>query len=123
MKWIESANDEQVQNGKNWYNDAKSFVEFNSTVYDIDAYTIATVVSCLSPNNKWEQNKKDAIATLYFFKNNPFAKVETYLKEVKCCTYKANRKKAWLALEQRHRNSKEFAKNTQLCNEHCEKFK
>jgi hypothetical protein len=98
MKWIESSNDEQIENGKNWYNDAKSFVEFNSTVYNIDAYTIATVVSCLSPNNKWEQNKKDAIETLYFFKNNPNAKVETYLKEVKCCTYKANRKKAWEAL-------------------------
>tara|TARA_R100000951_G_scaffold37291_1_gene31897 strand:+ start:241 stop:885 length:645 start_codon:yes stop_codon:yes gene_type:complete len=100
LKWIDFANAEQIESGKNWYNDAKSFVEFNSTVYNIDAYTIATVVSCLSPNNKWEQNKKDAIETLYFFKNNPHAKVETYLKEVKCCTYKANRKKAWEALQQ-----------------------
>ena len=100
VKWIDFANEDQIKDGKNWYKDAKEFVRFNSIVYNIDAYTIATVVSCLSPNNKWEQNKKDAIATIVFYKNNPFAKVETYLKEVKCCTYKANRKKAWEALHQ-----------------------
>ena len=100
MKWIESATDEQVKDGKFWYKDAKEFVEFNSVVYNIDSYIIATVVSCLSPNNKWNQNKKDAIATIVYFKNNPNAKVEDYLKEVKCSTYFNNRKKAWEALQQ-----------------------
>jgi hypothetical protein len=106
MKWIESASDEQVKNGKNWYTDAKIFCKDIAKKYDLDPYTVATVVSCLSPNNKWEQNKKDAIATINYFTTCNFIKsgkvskedATHYLKKVKCCTYKANRKKAWEAL-------------------------
>lgn len=112
MKWIESSNEEQVANGKNWYNDAKEFCESIAKKYKLDSYTVATVVSCLSPNNKWEQNKKDAISTIktfvYWnsgntitgFKLKKESQLEQYLKTIKCCTYKANRKKAWEALEQ-----------------------
>ena len=112
MKWIESANEEQIANGKNWYNDAKRFCKDIAKEYNLDSYTVATVVSCLSPNNKWEQNKKDAIATIktfvYWnssetitgFKIKKENQVEEYLKTIKCCTYKANRVRAWLALEQ-----------------------
>ena len=99
MKWIEFANDEQVKNGKNWYNDAKQFCESIAKKYKLDCYTVATVVSCLSPNNKWERNKIDAEATIGAFTSGKFTEKE-FLKLVKCCTYKANRKKAWLALEQ-----------------------
>lgn len=110
MKWIEFANDEQVKSGKKWYDEAMLFCKEIAKEYKIDAYTVATVVSCLSPNNKWEQNKKDTIATIKFFcyhnSGNTMtgfslkkeAQLEEYLKCVKCCTYKANRKKAWEAL-------------------------
>lgn len=112
LKWIDFANAEQIENGKNWYNDAKEFCESIAKEYNLDAYIVATVVSCLSPNNKWEQNKKDALATiktfLYWnsgetmtgFKIKKEKQLEQYLKTIKCCTYKANRKKAWIALEQ-----------------------
>ncbi len=112
LKWIDFSNKEQIENGKNWYNDAKIFCKDIAKEYNLDAYTVATVVSCLSPNNKWEQNKKDAIATIQTFyywnsgetmtglKIKKDKQVDEYLKTIKCCTYKANRKKAWLALEQ-----------------------
>lgn len=106
MKWIEFANAEQVKDGKKWYDEAMIFCKEIAKKYEpvLDAYTVATVVSCLSPNNKWEQNKKDTIATIEFFifvlrhNNHPISKLELYLNKVKCCTYKANRKKAWEAL-------------------------
>lgn len=109
MKWIESANDEQVKNGKKWYDEAMLFCKEIAKEYNKDAYTVATNLSCLSVNNKWEQNKKDTIATIAFFNkvlaNSRLrgvklyeATVENYLKTIKCCTYKANRKKAWKAL-------------------------
>ena len=67
IKWIDFANEEQIEAGKFWYYDAKLFCKETAELYKIDAYTVATVVSCLSPNNKWEQNKKDTIATLNYF--------------------------------------------------------
>ena len=99
MKWIESANDEQVQNGKNWYNDAKQFCESIANKYKLDSYTVATVVSCLSPNNKWERNKVDAESTIGAFTSGKFTKGE-FMELVKVCTYNANKLKAWEALEQ-----------------------
>jgi hypothetical protein len=97
MKWIESANDEQVKNGKNWYNDAKQFCESIAKKYNLDSYTVATVVSCLSPNNKWERNKIDAEATIGAFTSGKFTEKE-FMKLVKVCTYNANKLKAWKAL-------------------------
>jgi hypothetical protein len=99
MKWIESANEEQVANGKNWYNDAKQFCESIAKKYNLDCYTVATVVSCLSPNNKWERNKVDAEATIGAYTSEKFTKDE-FMKLVKVCTYNANKLKAWEALEQ-----------------------
>ena len=99
MKWIESANDEQVKNGKNWYNDAKEFCESIAKKYKLDSYTVATVISCLSPNNKWERNKIDAEATIGSFTSGKFTKAE-FMELVKVCTYNANKLKAWEALEQ-----------------------
>jgi hypothetical protein len=106
MKWIEFANDEQVKDGKKWYDEAMLFCKDIAKEYKIDAYTVATVVSCLSPNNKWEQNKKDTIATINYFmrlnsiRSGKVSKEDArfYLRKVKCCTYKANRQKAWQAL-------------------------
>ena len=99
MKWIESANDEQVKNGKKWYNDAKQFCESIAKKYNLDSYTVATVISCLSPNNKWERNKIDAEATIGAFTSAKFTKAE-FMELVKVCTYNANKLKAWEALEQ-----------------------
>ena len=99
MKWIESANEEQVANGKDWYTEAKDFCKEISKKYKVDEYTVATVVSCLSPNNRWERNKVDTEATIGAFKSGKFTKDE-YIKLVKCCTFKKNRVKAWEALEQ-----------------------
>ena len=99
MKWIESATDEQVKEGKNWYNDAKEFCESIAKKYKVEPYTVATVISCLSPNNKWERNKIDAESTIGAFTSGKFSKAE-FMELVKVCTYNANKLKAWEALEQ-----------------------
>ena len=99
MKWIESANERQVEKGKYWYKDAMLFCESIAKKYKVDSYTVATVVSCLSPNNKWERNKVDAEATIGAFTSGKFTKAE-FMELVKVCTYNANKIKAWEALEQ-----------------------
>ena len=99
MRWIEFANEEQVANGKKWYDEAMLFCKEIAKKYKIDAYTVATVVSCLSPNNKWERNKVDAEATIGAFTSGKFTKAE-FMELVKVCTYNANKLKAWEALEQ-----------------------
>ena len=60
IQWIEAANEDQVKKGISWYKEAMQFSKELSIKFNIESYTVATVVSCLSPNNKWEQNKKDA---------------------------------------------------------------
>ena len=97
IKWIDFANDEQVKSGKKWYDEAMLFCKEIAKKYKIDAYTVATVVSCLSPNNKWERNKVDAEATIGAFTSGKFTK-EEFMKLVKVCTYNANKLKAWEAL-------------------------
>ena len=99
-KWYASATAEQKESGLRWYEDAKEFVETNSVIYNIDAYIVATIVSCLSPNNKWETNKANTVATIIYYKNNPNATEAEYLKNVPCSTYFNNRKNAWKALKQ-----------------------
>ena len=96
--WYSIATKDEIRNGLEWYDEAQSFTRVLSMKYSVDAYTVATVISCLSPNNKWQRNKVDAEATVGAFTSGKFTK-EEYLKLVKCCTYKANRVKAWQALE------------------------
>ena len=96
--WYSIATKDEIRNGLEWYDEAQSFTRVLSMKYSVDAYTVATVISCLSPNNKWQRNKVDAEATVGAFTSGKFTQ-EEYLKLVKCCTYKANRVKAWQALE------------------------
>jgi hypothetical protein len=98
LTWLAEASTDEIREGLEWYDDAQAFTNALSKKYSVDAYTVATVISCLSPNNKWERNKVDAEATIGAFTSGKFTQ-EEYLKLVKCCTYKANRVKAWRALE------------------------
>ena len=63
-KWIIHASAENWNNGKTWYSDAQEYCEALSNEFDINPYICASVVSCLSPNNKWQRNKIDARAVI-----------------------------------------------------------
>ena len=53
--WYNYATKEQIKEGIEWYNDAQDFCKYLSKKYNISVYVVATVVSCLSPNNKWQE--------------------------------------------------------------------
>jgi len=92
-RWFEISTETDKLNGKNWYKDAQEFCQYLSKKYGIDTYTSATVVSCLSPNNKWDRNKVDAEAVIVAHKNgiDPGS--------IKVCTYTNNKLKAFRCLD------------------------
>ena len=90
--WAMEALIEDVKQGKAWYEDAQEFCMQLSLKYGIAPYIVAAVVSCLSPNNKWERNKIDTITVIEAFLNGLSA------DDVKVCTYNANKLKAFAVL-------------------------
>lgn len=92
-RWFETAKEQDVLNGKNWYKEAQDFCEYLSKKYDLDTYTCATVLSCLSPNNRWERNKVDAEAVIVAHKNGIAP------ESIKVCTYTTNKLKAFRCLD------------------------
>jgi len=92
-RWFETATEQDVLNGKNWYKEAQDFSEYLSLKYNLDTYTCATIISCLSPNNKWERNKVDAEAVIVAHKNGIAP------QSIKVCTYTTNKLKAFRCLD------------------------
>lgn len=90
--WYTSASSENIRKGMHWYREAQDFCKDLNEKYGIDLYVCAAVVSCLSPNNKWERNKVDAEAVIVAFINgiNP--------DNIKVCTYDRNKLKAFKVL-------------------------
>ncbi len=55
-----SATNNEISRGLNWYSDANIICNDLATKYNVDVYKVASVISALSPRNKWERNIKDA---------------------------------------------------------------
>lgn len=89
--WLNMANREEIDQGKDWYMDAQNFTKYLSEKYRIDSYICASVISALSPNNKWNRNKIDAEAVIKAFIDGH--------KDVKVCTYNSNKEKAFKILD------------------------
>ena len=89
--WLKLATKNEIDQGKNWYMDAQNFTEYLSKKYGIDSYVCASVISALSPNNKWDRNKIDAEAVIKAFIDGH--------KDVKVCTYNSNKEKAFKILD------------------------
>jgi hypothetical protein len=87
--WLDIANEEQILLGKNWYKEAQEFAKYLSETYKIDSYICASVVSALSPNNKWERNKIDAETVIKAHLNGIAP------ENIKVCTYNPNKIKAF----------------------------
>lgn len=83
------ATKKDIKEGLEWYKDANDFCIKQSVLYKIDVYIVASVLSALSPRNKWEQNKKDCIKVLNAV--NKGLKPE----DIKVCTFNANKYKAF----------------------------
>jgi len=88
--WYNLATLEEIDQGKNWYKDAQNFAEYLSQKYSIDSYICASVISALSPNNKWDRNKIDAEEVIKAHINGH--------QDVKVCTYNSNKNKAFAIL-------------------------
>lgn len=89
--WFDLATKDEIKQGKDWYKDAQDFAQYLSKKYSIDSYVCASVISALSPNNKWDRNKVDAENLIKAFKQGS--------RDVKVCTYNANKDKAFKILE------------------------
>ena len=89
--WIGEAMEhpELWNSGIDWYKEAQEFCEIVSEVNFMNSYDVAVITAILSPNNKWERNKIDAITVLKAHK------IGLTPDKVKVCTYNANKIKAF----------------------------
>jgi len=87
--WFAEATDQEFEDGLLWYNEAQIFTKQIAKAYGIEPYKVAGVVSALSPNNKWERNKYDAVTVI----KAHIAGIAP--EDVKVCTYNPNKMKAF----------------------------
>lgn len=92
--WIDIATRQQMREGKAWYKEAQKFTRNLSKIHKVDKYIVAAVTSALSPNNKWLRNKLDANSLIAAFMEG------RSIDSFKVCTYSANKRKAWLIMEE-----------------------
>lgn len=87
--WFKRASEDELNQGLVWYKEAMLFANELASEYNVSGEVAAGVVSALSPNNKWERNKFDAIQVFNAVRDG---KSE---EDVKVCTYNANKAKAF----------------------------
>jgi len=61
QKILNLATKTEIENGKNWYLDAYNFALEVSTDYSLTVSQVSQLISLLSPQKKWEQNKSDVV--------------------------------------------------------------
>jgi len=97
-RWHNRASPKNIDEGMVWYDDAMRFSRKLAREYKVTRRTSAGVIACLSPNNKWERTKFDAEQLISYYREG-----KTEWEEVKICTYKKNRERAWNILTQGER--------------------
>lgn len=55
------ATEKEIKDGRNWYNDAYKFAVNTANKYGLTTKQICQLISLLSPQKKWAQNKIDVI--------------------------------------------------------------
>jgi len=83
------ATPEQIKEGRQWYKEANKFCQEVAKEYNTDPLKVASVVSALSPRNKWSQNLKDAKKVFQAIKDGKEA------NDIKVCTFNKNKFKAF----------------------------
>jgi len=63
-KWFNLATKEEIKEGLQWYKKANDICKDIAENFKTLEIIGATVISALSPRNKWEQNIKDAVQSI-----------------------------------------------------------
>ncbi len=87
--WFNMATDEEIKNGRKWYADANQIIKDIANQFNTTEIIAASVLSALSPRNKWEQNIKDTIKVFQAIKDGKTA------EQIKVCTFHTNKFKAF----------------------------
>jgi len=91
--WFDMATPQDRAHGLAWYDEAHYFAQLIATETGVEPLTAAGVISALSPANKWERNKLDAMSLCKEWSTGGAP------ENVRCCTYGANKAKAWRIIE------------------------
>ena len=83
------ATNQDIKSGKEWYKVANKFCKDNATKYNTSPLAVASIVSALSPRNKWNNNLKDTIKVLEAVKDGKQP------EEIKVSTFHKNKFKAF----------------------------
>jgi len=84
------ATDGDIDNGIAWYKQAHYICKDLAKQYNVPIAVVASIVSALSPRNKWNQNIKDTITVLNAIHCNLSP------DDIKVCTFHKNKYKAFL---------------------------
>ena len=87
--FFDIASEEDRINGKFWYSNANEFTQRMAVKYGYTPETVASVLSALSPHNKWERNLIDTETVLDAVNKGLFP------EDVKVCTFNQNKAKAF----------------------------
>ena len=88
-KWFNITTDEEIKNGRKWYADANQIIKDIAKQFNTTEIIAASVLSALSPRNKWEQNIKDTIKVFQAIKDGKTT------EQIKVCTFHTNKFKAF----------------------------
>lgn len=91
--WRSLASPKEVSAGSTWYDEANSIASNIERNSGVSVFNAAAVLAALSPSNKWERNILDAQNLCEAWSTGRSA------DSVRCCTYNANKAKAWRILE------------------------
>ena len=83
------ASPEDIKEGRQWYKIANQFCVDTAKEYKTKPLIVASVVSALSPRNKWEQNLKDTIKVFKAIEDGKSP------EDIKVCTFHNNKFKAF----------------------------
>tara|TARA_R110002153_G_scaffold177295_2_gene330504 strand:+ start:141 stop:764 length:624 start_codon:yes stop_codon:yes gene_type:complete len=92
-KFFNMANPLDIKEGREWYIKANKIVTNMAKFHDVDPYKVASVMSALSPRNKWEQNIIDTDKVCDAWKKG------IRPEDIKVCTFHTNKFKAFAILD------------------------
>tara|TARA_R110002153_G_scaffold211754_1_gene364345 strand:+ start:884 stop:1486 length:603 start_codon:yes stop_codon:yes gene_type:complete len=84
------ATNKDIASGKDWYKVANKFCTDNAAKYNTSPLIVASIVSALSPRNRWENNLKDALKVLQAVQDGKQP------EQIRCSTFHRNKFKAFL---------------------------
>jgi hypothetical protein len=88
-RYFNLADDQDFEKGLVWYKNANDFCKEKSIEYELSSLKIASILSALSPNNRWSRNLIDTDTVLRAIKNNVAP------ENVKVSTFHVNKFKAF----------------------------